>query len=72
MKTFMNIIKIIAAIVIISLIILGIVMIVKNISSLSAAFEKESQTVIDASNTTSKNNVVSPGEIVVQIESIIF
>lgn len=68
----MNIIKIIAAIIIISLIILGIVMIVKNISSLSAAFEGESQTVIDASNSNSKNNVVSPGEIVVQIESIIF
>ena len=72
MKTFMNIIKIIAAIIIISLIIFGIVMIVKNISSLSAAFEGESQTVIDASNTNSKNNVVSPSEIVVQIESIIF
>lgn len=68
----MNIIKIIAAIIIISLIIFGIVMIVKNISSLSAAFEGESQTVIDASNTNSKNNVVSPGEIVIQIESIIF
>lgn len=72
MKTFMNIIKIIAAIIIISLIIFGVVMIVKNISSLSAAFEGESQTVIDASNTNSKNNVVSPGEIVIQIESIIF
>ena len=72
MKTFMNIIKIIAAIVIISLIILGIVMIVKNISSLSAAFEGESQTVIDASDSTGKNNVVSPAEIVTQIESIIF
>lgn len=72
MKTFMNIIKIIAAIVIISLIIFGIVMIVKNISSLSAAFEGESQTVIDASNTNSKNNVTSPGEIVTQLESIIF
>lgn len=72
MKTFMNIIKIIAAIIIISLIILGIVMIVKNISSLSAAFEGESQTVIDASNTTGKNNVTSPGEIVAQLESIIF
>lgn len=72
MKTFMNIIKIIAAIVIISLIIFGIVMIVKNISSLSAAFEEGSQTVIDASNSNSKNNVVSPSEIVVQIESIIF
>lgn len=69
MKTFMNIIKIIAALVIISLIILGIVMIVKNISSLSAAFEGESQTVIDA---TSKNNVNSPNQIVIQIESIIF
>ncbi len=68
----MNIIKIIAAIVIISLIILGIVMIVKNISSLSAAFEGESQTVIDASNSNSKNNVVSPGEIVTKIESIVF
>ena len=68
----MNIIKIIAAIIIISLIIFGIVMIVKNISSLSAAFEGESQTVIDASNTNSKNNVVSPGEIVTQIESIVF
>lgn len=68
----MNIIKIIAAIIIISLIIFGVVMIVKNISSLSAAFEGESQTVIDASNTNSKNNVVSPGEIVIQIESIIF
>lgn len=68
----MNIIKIIAAIVIISLIILGIVMIVKNISSLSAAFEGESQTVIDASDSTGKNNVVSPAEIVTQIESIIF
>ena len=72
MKTFMNIIKIIAAIVIISLIILGIVMIVKNISSLSAAFEGESQTVIDVSNSNSKNNVTSPGEIVTQLESIIF
>ncbi len=72
MKTFMNIIKIIAAIIIISLIILGIVMIVKNISSLSAAFEGESQTVIDASNSNSKNNVVSPGEIVTKIESIVF
>ena len=72
MKTFMNIIKIIAAIVIISLIILGIVMIVKNISSLSAAFEGESQTVIDLSNSNSKNNVTSPGEIVTQLESIIF
>ena len=72
MKTFMNIIKIIAAIVIISLIILGIVMIVKNISSLSAAFERESQTVIDVSNSNSKNNVTSPGEIVTQLESIIF
>lgn len=68
----MNIIKIIAAIVIISLIILGIVMIVKNISSLSAAFEEESQTVIDVSNSNSKNNVTSPGEIVTQLESIIF
>lgn len=68
----MNIIKIIAAIVIISLIILGIVMIVKNISSLSAAFEGESQTVIDVSNSNSKNNVTSPGEIVTQLESIIF
>lgn len=68
----MNIIKIIAAIIIISLIIFGVVMIVKNISSLSAAFEGDSQTVIDASNATSKNNVVSPGEIVTKIESIIF
>ena len=69
MKTFMNIIKIIAALVIISLIILGIVMIVKNISSLSAAFEGENQTVIDA---TSKNNVNLPNQIAIQIESIIF
>lgn len=69
MKTFMNIIKIIAAIVIISLIIFGIVMMVKNISSLSAAFEGESQTVIDAS---SKNNVNLPSQIVTQVESIIF
>ena len=69
MKTFMNIIKIIAAIVIISLIIFGIVMLVKNISSLSAAFEGESQTVIDA---TSKNNVNLPSQITTQIESIIF
>lgn len=69
MKTFMNIIKIIAAIVIISLIIFGIVMLVKNISSLSAAFEGESQTVIDA---TSKNNVNLPSQIETQIESIIF
>ncbi len=69
MKTFMNIIKIIAAIVIISLIIFGIAMMVKNISSLSAAFEGESQTVIDA---TSKNNVNLPSQIVTQIESIIF
>ena len=69
MKTFMNIIKIIAAIVIISLIIFGITMMVKNISSLSAAFEGESQTVIDA---TSKNNVNLPSQIVTQIESIIF
>ena len=68
----MNIIKIIAAIIIISLIIFGIVMMVKNISSLSAAFEGESQTVIDASNANSKNNVVSPSEIVTKIESIIF
>lgn len=72
MKTFMNIIKVIAAIVIISLIIFGIVVIVKNISSLSAAFEGESQTVIDVSNSNSKNNVTSPGEIVTQLESIIF
>ncbi len=69
MKTFMNIIKIIAAIVIISLIIFGIAMMVKNISSLSAAFEGESQTVIDA---TSKNNVNLPSQITTQIESIIF
>lgn len=69
MKTFMNIIKIIAAIVIISLIIFGIVMLVKNISSLSAAFEGENQTVIDA---TSKNNVNLPSQIETQIESIIF
>lgn len=69
MKTFMNIIKIIAAIVIISLIIFGITMMVKNISSLSAAFEGESQTVIDG---TSKNNVNLPSQIVTQIESIIF
>lgn len=68
----MNIIKVIAAIVIISLIIFGIVVIVKNISSLSAAFEGESQTVIDVSNSNSKNNVTSPGEIVTQLESIIF
>lgn len=69
MKTFMNIIKIIAAIIIISSIIFGVVMIVKNISSLSAAFEGENQTVIDA---TSKNNVNLPSQIVTQIESIIF
>ncbi len=69
MKTFMNIIKIIAAIVIISLIIFGIAMMVKNISSLSAAFEGESQTVIDA---TSKNNVNLPSQITTQIESIVF
>lgn len=69
MKTFMNIIKIIAAIVVISLIIFGIVMLVKNISSLSAAFEGENQTVIDA---TSKNNVNLPSQIETQIESIIF
>ena len=69
MKTFMNIIKIIAAIIIISLIIFGVVMIVKNISSLSAAFEGENQTVIDA---TSINNVNLPSQSVTQIESIIF
>lgn len=69
MKTFGNIVKILISIAIIIVVVLVVITIVKSISSLSAAFEGESQTVIDA---TSKNNVNLPSQIVTQIESIIF
>lgn len=69
MKTFGNIIKIIVSVIIITLIVLGVVIIVKNVSALSAAFEGTKQTVIDS---TAKNNINQPEEISTVIREIVF
>lgn len=67
MKTFGNIFKLIISIIIISLVVLGIVMIVRNISSLSDAFNGAKQTVIGTA--TGVKNVK---QVTLSIESIVF
>lgn len=67
MKTFINILKLIASIIIISLVVLGIVMIVRNIASISDAFNNTKQTVI-GTNTGVKN----VKQVLTSIDSIVF
>ena len=69
MKKFGNIFKLIISIIIISLVVLGIVMIVRNISSLSDAFNGAKQTVIGTATGSGIKNVK---QVTLSIESIVF
>ena len=69
MKTFGNIFKLIISIIIISLVVLGIVMIVRNISSLTDAFNNGNQTVIGTATGSGIKNVK---QVTLSIESIVF
>ena len=68
MKVFFNIVKLIFSIIIISLVVLGIVMLVRNISSLSDAFNGGKQTVIG----TATGGTKQVRQVLLSIESIIF
>lgn len=69
MKTFGNIVKLIATIIIISLMVLGIIMIINNISNLSDAFNNGTQKVF---NTTTGGTIKQVRQVVIDIESITF
>lgn len=68
MKVFFNILKLIASIIIVSLVVLGIVMIVRNISSLTDAFNGSKQTVIG----TTTGGIKNVKQVISSIESIVF
>lgn len=68
MKAFGNIFKLIISIIIISLVVLGIVMLVRNISSLSDAFNGGKQTVIG----TVTGGIKNVKQVTASIESIVF
>lgn len=69
MKTFGNIFKLIISIIVIALVVLGIVMIVRNISSLTDAFNGAKQTVI---GTAAGSGIKNVKQVTLSIESIVF
>ena len=69
MKTLFNIIKIILSIIIFSAIVLGIVMIVRNVSSLTEAFEGTKQTVMNAATVSGTKQV---RQVILSVDSIVF
>ena len=68
MKTLGNIFKLIISIIVIALVVLGIVMIVRNISSLTDAFNGSKQTVIG----TATGGIKNVKQVTASIESIVF
>lgn len=67
MKTFTNIFKLIISIIVISLVVLGIITIVKNISSLGDVSNNSNQIVVGR-NAGIKN----VNQVIVYVESIVF
>ena len=67
MKTFTNIFKLIISIIVISLVVLGIITIVKNISSLGDVSNNSNQIVVGR-NAGIKNVI----QVIVYVESIVF